>query len=1057
MVPPTCNSKDDRHLGRSQYLPVVFIIAGGFIASIIIHFILQGNENREIANDFQYTTKERITILERRIDSTLLAMDSLSAFYASSREVDRDEFRMFVEPILRHQPEIRTLKWIPRVTDEQRTSFEESFRSRWDRDFQICVETATGQMVQAISKKEFYPVCYVEPLSGNERVVGFDLSSETDWSVELNESRDNGKTITLNSSTFPYGSDRQNTVFIIRPCYRKNMEVHNVTQRREHHIGFLVGAVRVDKLIELCISKSKPEDFDFYLCDISTSGKERLLFSYSDVTAKATEAAFSFDKILQLKTGFSKPVQLPDRTWLAVCIPTRSFYAGQRSWHSYSAMIIGFMLTGLIAIYVRGSIADTVSSIATNRLLNKEIVKYKRIEDELRGAKEYTENIISSMLNMLVVISPDGRLITVNKATIDTLGYSSEELIWKPMHVLFADSYDETGLEKNPFDKVTQDGKSLFDYLADGDVIHNIETTLVKRNGETIPVLLSGSVLHNSAGEVTGAVCVAQNLTDRKQVEAKLNTLLVAVEQSPASVVITDFEGTIEYVNPKFSEVTGYAAEEAIGKNPRILKSGKWPAHLYTEMWEKLRSGEVWTGEFENRKKNGEIYWEAASICPIEDERGRITHFLAVKLDISDRKLAEDQLRYAHDQTRKLLESIPLVLITLEKKNIVTDWNIEAENAFGISAADAVGRELECLDIEWEKGELLYLITQCRRGGETTSKPEMRLNSSERGVRFFNVVLAQIGNIELAGDRLLLIASDVTEQRVLQSQVAQTQKLESIGELAAGIAHEINTPTQFVSDNTRFLQSAFPKIHTVLDEYKKLLDACRNGSNALDLLDGIEEKVKKAKIDFLLEQVPEAISDSLEGLERVAKIVRAMKDFSHPGEEDMCAADLNKAIESTVTVARNEWKYVADVELDLDPELPPVPCVLGDFNQVILNMIVNAAHAISEALPERNCEKGKITVSTRYCCNEAKVSISDTGIGIPVENRIRIFDHFFTTKQVGKGTGQGLAIAHSVIAERHKGKITFETEVGKGTTFIIHLPLECNSKETESKQEVDQV
>jgi signal transduction histidine kinase len=245
-----------------------------------------------------------------------------------------------------------------------------------------------------------------------------------------------------------------------------------------------------------------------------------------------------------------------------------------------------------------------------------------------------------------------------------------------------------------------------------------------------------------------------------------------------------------------------------------------------------------------------------------------------------------------------------------------------------------------------------------------------------------------------------------------------------------------------VSDNTRFLQSAFPKLKDFLARYRQLLDAGRAGPVPPVLLDDLQAAASTAKLDYLLEQMPEALSDSLEGLERIAKIVRAMKDFAHPGQQSLSAADLNAAIESTVTVARNEWKYVAEMVLDLDPALPRVPCMLGDFNQVILNIVVNAAHAIADIVGDGSRRKGTITLTTRQNDGHVEVRIDDTGTGIPEEYRDRIFDDFFTTKAVGKGTGQGLAIARRVIVEKHHGTLTFETEMGKGTTFVIRLPIE---------------
>jgi len=240
----------------------------------------------------------------------------------------------------------------------------------------------------------------------------------------------------------------------------------------------------------------------------------------------------------------------------------------------------------------------------------------------------------------------------------------------------------------------------------------------------------------------------------------------------------------------------------------------------------------------------------------------------------------------------------------------------------------------------------------------------------------------------------------------------------------------------------RFLRDAFDDLRKLVEAGSRLLDACRQGAVAPERVAEVEAAVRAADLEYLSAEVPRAIEQSLEGVNRVARIVRAMKDFSHPGTEEKTPTDLNRAIETTITVARNEWKYVAEIQTDFDPSLPPVPCLPGEFNQVILNLIINAAHAIADVVGDGSRGKGTIHIQTRRDGDWAEIRVRDTGTGIPEAVRGRIFDPFFTTKQVGKGTGQGLAIAHSVIVKKHGGSITFETEVGKGTTFITRLPIE---------------
>jgi PAS domain S-box-containing protein len=293
---------------------------------------------------------------------------------------------------------------------------------------------------------------------------------------------------------------------------------------------------------------------------------------------------------------------------------------------------------------------------------------------------------------------------------------------------------------------------------------------------------------------------------------------------------------------------------------------------------------------------------------------------------------------------------------------------------------------------------------------------------------------------------VVLTFRDISERRMLEAQLRQAQKLESIGQLAAGIAHEINTPTQYIGDNIRFLEDAFHTVADLLVAVKRFGEL-RDPSTLLPAIAEIRAGIENADLGYLLDEIPRAVSQSLDGVERVAKIVRSMKEFSHPGNEEKQAIDLNRAIESTITVSRNEWKYVADVVTRFDSNLPRVTCLPGDINQVLLNLIVNAAHAIGDKLHGTPGEKGEIGIDTCRDGNWVEIRVRDSGTGIPTEIQSRIFDPFFTTKPVGRGTGQGLAIVHSVITERHGGTIRFETQPGQGTTFILRFPIQDKTPE----------
>lgn len=393
------------------------------------------------------------------------------------------------------------------------------------------------------------------------------------------------------------------------------------------------------------------------------------------------------------------------------------------------------------------------------------------------------------------------------------------------------------------------------------------------------------------------------------------------------------------------------------------------------------------------------------------------------------------ELAVAQANNEQLLASIPCILIGLSANGRITKWNRNAEEVFSLSGRDVLSQPFDDLDIHWDDPSIPAQIVRCTQTHVPVRLENVSFVRRDKTQRMLQLTISPIraagGGTSLGG---LVLAEDYTEQQVLKAQLAQSQKLESIGQLAAGVAHEINTPIQYIGDNTNFLEGAFRDVSKVLSLY-------RAAESDPPRLSEARSAIELADLDYLLEEVPRAIKQTLDGVGHVARIVRAMKEFAHPGSEEKRPVDLNHALETVVAVARNEWKYVADVVSHLDPELPQIPGLPGELNQVFLNLLVNAAHAIRDT---SDGQKGKITLTTRRSDTLVEVRVADTGCGIPEAIRGRIFDPFFTTKPVGQGTGQGLSIAHTVVVQQHGGVITFESEVGKGTTFIVRLPM-CDS------------
>ncbi len=328
---------------------------------------------------------------------------------------------------------------------------------------------------------------------------------------------------------------------------------------------------------------------------------------------------------------------------------------------------------------------------------------------------------------------------------------------------------------------------------------------------------------------------------------------------------------------------------------------------------------------------------------------------------------------------------------------------------------------------------------------------ERQFRDGNGGERYFEIHAFPILDRHRKVVQTVLYCVDTTEKRQaadeklsLEQELNRAQKLEAIGTLAAGIAHEINTPIQFIGDNIGFATEAVSDLFTMIDEYQALLTEQSRLGTPDELRQRSLAIASELDYSFFRHELPEALQHTLDGARSISKIVRAMKDFAYlGGDESITMEDLNKAIESTVIISRSKWKHTARLDTDLDPALPLVPCLILEIKQVILNLILNSVDAIREQFgqDDENISQGHISITTRQKGDKAIITVRDNGAGIPREIQDKVFDHFFTTKEVGKGTGQGLSTAYQVIHDKHGGTIQLCSHPGAGTVFTIILPL----------------
>ncbi|MDD2850743.1 MAG: PAS domain S-box protein [Desulfuromonadaceae bacterium] len=666
----------------------------------------------------------------------------------------------------------------------------------------------------------------------------------------------------------------------------------------------------------------------------------------------------------------------------------------------------------------------------------EDITDRKLAQEATASHNLFLQNILDAIPNPVFYKDTNGAYIGSNKSFQAFVGMEFDELVGKTVYDIMPGTY---AAETEQHDKELLTKKTGCSY----------ESTLRRYDGQERHALITKAPFFSSSGELLGIIGAFIDLTEQQQLNEQLRKMSRALEQSPASVVITDTEGIIEYVNPKFCQTSGYSAKEAIGRNPRILKSGEMADEGYTGLWQTISSGKEWRGEFHNKRKNGTLFWEFASISPLINTDGRVTGYLAVKEDITARKAAEAELaqsrletetkhvelqklfkrvEYAKLEWEQTLDHLRDFVILTDSEHRIRRCNNPLSSITGIPVSDLIGLDWRELihdagfefttfdgtagEVHFPKTERLYDIAlyPIRDAGKTTGHVVSLHDTTELHAATRELEKAYAGLKEA------------------QLQIFQQEKMASIGQLAAGVAHEINNPMGFISSNLSTLNKYIDR----LAEFISAGDKCLLSYPESDEAEHLKETRKRLKIDYVIEDSRQLIAESQDGAGRVRRIVQDLKSFSRVDQTESALINLNDALETTINIAWNEIKYVATLNREFG-DIPPIKCHPQQLNQVFLNLLVNASHAMDGV-------QGTITVSTRCENDVVFVSVADTGCGIPEEIQQRIFEPFFTTKEVGKGTGLGLSISYDIV-RKHGGELSVVSEPGKGSTFTVQLPL----------------
>ena len=658
--------------------------------------------------------------------------------------------------------------------------------------------------------------------------------------------------------------------------------------------------------------------------------------------------------------------------------------------------------------------------------------------DEARENVRLLAALDAAVKDAIISIGPDGAIRHWNAAAERIFGYTREEILGRDLHTLIAPSR---------LRQAHHDASAPFQSTVATMALHEtIELMAIRKSGEEFPIELS-----LAPAEIDGRSCavgIARDITERRRVQAALSEserrLQAVFEQAAVGMAVVGTDGKSLRVNHRLCEILGYAADEL---STLRLQDLTHPDDLAADLEARRAMVEGTQSSYSRRKryfrKDGEMVWIQLYSAAVRGEAGQIDYFASVFEDITEATRAEAASRDNERKYRALFESSHDAIMTLEPPSWrFTDGNPAAMAMFGTkSLADFVALRPGDLSPEKQPGGRLsadvsgeMIASAMRKGSHDFEWVHRRLDGQEFPA---SVLLARM---HWGGKQFLqATVRDLSAQKSMEIELGHARKLEAVGQLASGIAHEINTPAQYVGDGVHFLKEAFDGYQRLVSQYQRAVKVLEMAGGHEALVDEIRETEESIDLPYLDANAPGSFESCEDGIARISTIVRAMKEFAHPDQKEKVPANLNKALQTTVAIARNEYKYVADVATELG-DLPPVLCHVGDLNQVFLNLIVNAAHAIGDVVGQGG-GKGTIHIKTAQEGRMVRIDISDTGAGIPEAIRQRVFEPFFTTKEVGKGTGQGLAIARSIIVTRHGGALTFDSEIGKGTTFTIRLPI----------------
>jgi two-component system NtrC family sensor kinase len=692
----------------------------------------------------------------------------------------------------------------------------------------------------------------------------------------------------------------------------------------------------------------------------------------------------------------------------------------------------------------------------------RDITEHKIMEDNLRKSEEKYRTILASMQEGYFEVDLAGNLTFANKAMCKNLGFTEKELIG--MNFTQYTSEETANELYKIYNKIFKTGEQI-----KTAVFEFIRKDKTKLSAET-----SASLISDEHGKPIGFRGVSRDVTERKQMEdalrlseEKYRTILENMEEGYFEL---DLAGNATFFNDSTCRIFGYPREELQGLNYRQYtdeENSKKCFNIYNQIYKTGNPSKIQGYEIIRKDKTKRYLETAASLR--KDSSGKIIGFRGVSRDVTERKKIEEELKQSEEKYRTILEEMQEGYFETDLKGNFTFVNDAECKNIGFSREELIGMNNRQYEDGATAKKIYMIFKEIYETGAPAKISDIEI-ITKGGIKKFNELFVSLMRDEkgrpigfrgisrditerklaeealrTAHEKLLKKNKEIEESRknvqltleeleaaykelkTSQAKILQQEKMASIGQLAAGVAHEINNPVAFISSNLGTLEKYMRRLTDFIGAQAQAIKQLK----AQNVSNNLEEKRKELKIDHTIADAQKLLEESLDGTDRVQKIVKSLNRFSRVDDVDYRNTDINECIDQSINIVWNELKYKGTLHKDYGM-LSPTKCYPQQLSQVFINILLNAAQAISE--------KGEIKIKTRENNKEIWISISDTGSGIPDDDKGKIFEPFFTTKEVGKGTGLGLSISYEII-QRHKGDISFESRQGQGTTFIVRLPV----------------